>query len=649
MSFPISNNANTQETTSLFDNNGEDNNLSTQNPQTASTTDTPATVLLETEPSQSQETSINNEVPDTRNAGEQLFTDYTKQYLQKQLLSSSSNNRNIQPEQDKDKNKVDQNSSPAINAPVTAGIVAGNAFTRQTQSAQEIYGYPARSTQSDQAASIFENMIKKEYKKNTAAIGAQIREDGTVVLALAGANKSVIQDIYNKHTPALQTKPNKKDTPTLQTELNRAFGSDPKIAKDNNGNVKFEFGSANATTEHLNKTIPFTNKDFDPDVYNKAWRVCAEDRLYQTSNASKAESMTVIWRTNFSEPNAKVDPNDHAERLNNIDTKAMVPCVSCKENADVVITANSASEEARNLLLKKGGQQLTSGGIGATISAGFYVFNQLKEGKPIDGKDLIKQSAIGGGSGIASNFIEQQISKKLLLAPQATQTMAQFIPRQAYGAGVAGVVIGGGLAAFQNYDDFQRKKIDSGEYAGKIGKEALIGGAAAVSGTVAGAAIGGTIGSAVPVAGTAVGIVAGAVIGYAVDQTIRLMVDGKPTEKVVIPPSAFDKGLQLKVPVYANDRQFNVVTRSFEMMAKSTGLPQSEVEKFVSDWQARYQLSDKDKMVYYSPEGTREISDEEFDQIKQQGFMMSSINGTTHAEVINDLKTRLAKIESNQK
>ncbi|MEW6735721.1 MAG: hypothetical protein AB1489_30800 [Acidobacteriota bacterium] len=550
----------------------------------------------------------------------------TKQALQDRVLSSASSVTSNQKDQDADKDN-----SASIKSGVMDGIVGGNAATRQNQSTQVMFGYPPRSAQSDRAARILENVIAAEGKKQTSALGAQIREDGTIVLAVSGGDVSKVQSIYNRYNT------------NLQQELSQVFGNDPLIAKDSNGNVRFELGPADAITDHLKKSISFVNNNYNLDTYTKEDRICVEDRLFQASNTTKAQSMTVIWRTEYN-TGAKPSTNEYIERLDNPDSKVMVPCVSCKENAESIMSANMASKERTNLMFQKGGRLITNAGIGVTISAGFYTLNQLMEGKPIEGSALAKESAVGAGTGIVSNYVEQQVSSKLLLATKATLSSSQLISRQMIGSSAAGVVVGSGMAAYQNYDTYKNGKISGEEYAANIGKEAAISGLSAAAGTAVGATIGGTIGSTVPVAGTVVGIAVGAAIGYAVDGTLRIMIDGKPTEKLILPISAYNQGVQFQVPVYPSDRQFDVVTRTFEMMAKSAGLPQNEVGKFVNDWQARYQLGGSDKIVYYSQDNAREITDSEFEQIKTQGFMMSLVKGDTHAELINDLKNRLGKV-----
>lgn len=557
-----------------------------------------------------------------RNESEKLVADITKQSLRDRLLTSSANEALKQKEQG-------SNESSAV----AAGIAGANAAQRKNQKAQEIYGYPSRSEQSDKAARILENVIAPETKRFFAgALGAQIREDGTIVLAVSGGDVNKVQTIYDKYSSPLQQR------------LNEVFRNDPLIAKDANGNVKFEFGPANAATDHLNKKIRFVDNNFIISTYKKDNRICVEDRLFQATNNSKAQSMTVIWRTEFAN-GAKPEPNKYIERLDNPDNKVMVPCVSCKTNAEAVMSAKLTPQERAGMIAQKRGSQMATGAaLGATISAGVYTFNQVMEGRPIESDALARESGVGAASGIAGNYIEKFVADRLLRAPEATLTVGQLVPRQAIGAGVAGGVVGGGVAAYQNFDNFQQGKITGREYGSKIGKEVVFGFVSGTASTIAGASIGGTIGSALPVAGTAVGIVAGAVIGYAVDQTVRLMVDGKPTEKVVIPLEAFNQGLQFQIPVYSNDRQLDVVTRTFEMMAKSVGLPNNEVENYVMNWRARYQLGERDKMVFYSANGTREVTDAEFEQIKTRGYMISTIKGDTHADLINDLKNRLTRV-----
>lgn len=529
--------------------------------------------------------------------------------------------------------------------------------------------------QSMKDAGLPETRIKQLDKFVVAGV-----RDGKIVIGSTNGSKQFTKQEYYE----IITKGN------LQQKLNPLFVNDNNVKKSTN--VVFELSPDKIQNLDIKRTITYPDiklekgflikdlKNIQPDAtslkdivlknpvesvkkiyentkifptYKKEDRVCVEERLFQAKSIEKLTSMTVLSRTELPK-GIKAEQNEYIERLENPTEKVMVPCVSCKENSEIIINSNNDDATAMKLRLNN---ELVNNGkrasLGGSTAAATYLIEQGLKGESIDAKTLAGTTLVGSSAGVVSGKIEEVISKKILLAPTATYTPAQLFLRQGIAASAAGGIVNSGMTAIKEYPNYQAGKISQGEYVKDIVKEGAIGTISSVSGVAAGAYFGAIVGSAVPVAGNIVGAVAGGVTGYVVDKLTREAVNdifNSQTEEVKVPMELFQRGVSLQVPVYEKDTQFDVMIRSYAMTAKSVGLPKSEVEQVVEKWSASYRLNQTqgtEVRFTVNIDGKREvISDLAFEEFKKTGSMPVAISGNTHQPILEDIKQRLEKLPS---
>ncbi len=324
------------------------------------------------------------------------------------------------------------------------------------------------------------------------------------------------------------------ESPTLkgkiQENLNKAFEGNTTVKRDGSGNVAFEFGKTQSNLEPR----PATQRT--PDGVEKMQRTadnCAAGKMYQSENSQNGKNPVVgadeVWRT---------DPkgNTHQDPLkaNNHDGRSMCPCSSCATNADKVKGNNT---QPNGMTVRSAVQ---SGATGAAIAGVTSTLTQAWDnGKfdlsKVDAGKVAGDSAVGAGTAIAGEAIERavtpaatKLAERVLATPvinKAATATTEQIAKQALttgeskvlsstvgklaGAGVAGGVIGAGMEAWNQRDNFgdAAKRPDA---VGAVVSQAAIGVAAGVAGAQAGA----MIGSFIPVPG--VGTVVGAAVGFGV-------------------------------------------------------------------------------------------------------------------------------------
>lgn len=182
-------------------------------------------------------------------------------------------------------------------------------------------------------------------------------------------------------------------------------------------------------------------------------------------------------------------------------------------------TADTVVSGVRN----SGRSAAIGGGIAFVTSA----YEQYTQGRPLDeaAGEVLSQTALGAGTGVAQEVIERAVTGAPSVTSGATNSAFRVAANQARGAGVAGAVINGAFATYDQIGAYQRGEVTASQAIGTVAGEAAVGAASGLAGAYAGAAAGAAIGSIIPGAGTivggVVGFAVGAAAGYLADQGLR--------------------------------------------------------------------------------------------------------------------------------
>src|SRR5262249_22842250 len=168
-----------------------------------------------------------------------------------------------------------------------------------------------------------------------------------------------------------------------------------------------------------------------------------------------------------------------------------------------------------------------SAAIGGGIALVTSTYEAIADGKPLDeaAGDIAKQTALGAGTGVAQEVIQRAVSGAPSVTSGATNSAFRVAASQVKGAGVAGAVINGAFATYDQIGAYERGEVTASQAVGSVAGAAGGGAGAGLAGAYAGAAAGAAIGSIIPGAGTVVGGVVGfavgAAAGYLADKGLR--------------------------------------------------------------------------------------------------------------------------------
>ncbi|MBL8149065.1 MAG: hypothetical protein JNN15_03970, partial [Blastocatellia bacterium] len=207
------------------------------------------------------------------------------------------------------------------------------------------------------------------------------------------------------------------------------------------------------------------------------------------------------------------------------ETPATDATTSRSIDTETTSTRSTQSENIRSMR----NSALIGGGVSLVTSTA----QALQDGK-IDGREALNiagQTAVGAGSGVASDVIERSVANRLAsrlgasttssVTSSATANTVRSLASRAGGAGVAGAAVNSAFAIVDQVGAYKRGEVTASRAIGNVTGEAAVGFGAGVAGMAAGAAIG----SVIPVAGTAVGAVVGfgvgLVAGYVADKGLR--------------------------------------------------------------------------------------------------------------------------------
>lgn len=161
---------------------------------------------------------------------------------------------------------------------------------------------------------------------------------------------------------------------------------------------------------------------------------------------------------------------------------------------------------------------------GAAIGGGFAfastAYEQWRNGE-FDAGQLVGSTALGAGTGVAEEVIERVVSGAPSVTSGMTSSTFRLAARQLRGAGVAGAVIGGGFAVYDNFSAYQNGEITGAQFTGRVAGEAVTSAGAGVAGAYVGAVVGSFI--PIPVVGTLAGAAIGFGVGWLADKGLRAL------------------------------------------------------------------------------------------------------------------------------